>query len=131
MFHLNQFNSLATKGFIVLSCLFVFFLFILLSLKPLAEHFLHDKYRSEINRQNILGYKGQIADEFGLVVKGLWEGTFKHLKPDRFKLVISQCKADFAGTKQQDAQELLIFLLDGLHEDLNKVKERRYIEEKV
>ena len=78
-----------------------------------------------------MGYKGQIADEFGLVVKGLWEGTFKHLKPDRFKLVIAQCKADFAGTKQQDAQELLIFLLDGLHEDLNKVKERRYIEEKV
>ena len=101
------------------------------SLKPLAEHFLGDRYRNEINRTNILGYKGQIADEFGLVVKGLWEGTFRYLKPDRFKLVISQCKGDFAGTKQQDAQELLIFLLDGLHEDLNKVKERRYIEEKV
>ena len=33
--------------------------------------------------------------------------------------------------KQQDAQELLLFLLDGLHEDLNQVKDRRYIEEKV
>ena len=51
--------------------------------------------------------------------------------PDSFKRTIAQCKGDFAGTKQQDAQELLIFLLDGLHEDLNKVKERRYIEEKV
>ena len=97
----------------------------------MANYFLQDKFRKDINKNNILGYKGQIAEDFGLVIKGLWHGSFKNLRPDRFKRVISQCKAEFAGTKQQDAQELLLFLLDGLHEDLNKVKQRRYIEEKV
>lgn len=48
-----------------------------------------------------------------------------------FKNALATCNPIFGNYKQQDAQELLIFLLDGLHEDLNKVKERRYIEEKV
>ena len=33
------------------------------------------------------------------------------------------------GNEQQDSQEFLAFLLDGLHEDLNKVKKKVYIEE--
>ena len=36
---------------------------------------------------------------------------------------------ELRGNGQQDSQELLAFLLDGLHEDLNMVKERRFIEE--
>ncbi|CAI8055035.1 Ubiquitin carboxyl-terminal hydrolase 32 [Geodia barretti] len=35
---------------------------------------------------------------------------------------------DSIGFQQQDAQELLAFLLDGLHEDLNRVKEKPYKE---
>ena len=34
----------------------------------------------------------------------------------------------FSGYQQQDSQELLAFLLDGLHEDLNRVKQKPYIE---
>ena len=34
---------------------------------------------------------------------------------------IVKCANRFHGTEQQDSQELLAFLLDGLHEDLNKV----------
>lgn len=30
------------------------------------------------------------------------------------------------GNSQQDSQEFLAFLMDGLHEDLNKVKKRQY-----
>ena len=34
----------------------------------------------------------------------------------------------FAGFSQQDAQELLTFLLDGLHEDLNEIPgKKRYV----
>lgn len=31
------------------------------------------------------------------------------------------------GNNQQDSQEFLAVLMDGLHEDLNKVKKRQYI----
>lgn len=34
----------------------------------------------------------------------------------------------FLGYQQHDSQELLSFLLDGLHEDLNRVKNKEYIE---
>jgi len=34
----------------------------------------------------------------------------------------------FAGNAQQDAQELLAFLMDGLHEDLNRIKLREVSE---
>lgn len=34
----------------------------------------------------------------------------------------------FSGYQQQDSQELLAFLLDGLHEDLNRIKKKPYIE---
>ena len=34
----------------------------------------------------------------------------------------------FSGYQQHDSQELLAFLLDGLHEDLNLVKKKPYVD---
>lgn len=34
----------------------------------------------------------------------------------------------FNGSQQHDSQELLAFLLDGLHEDLNRVHDKPYVE---
>ncbi len=34
----------------------------------------------------------------------------------------------FVGYAQHDSQELLAFLLDGLHEDLNLVKKKPYVD---
>lgn len=34
----------------------------------------------------------------------------------------------FSGFQQQDSQEVLAFLLDGLHEDLNRVRKKPYVE---
>ena len=43
--------------------------------------------------------------------------------------VIGSYAPRFAGYSQQDAQELLTFLLDGLHEDLNRVQgEKPYVD---
>jgi len=100
------------------------------SLAPLVDKFLTDKYRADINKKNFLGHKGLVAEHFAVVAKGLWHGGFKNFQPRMFKEALASCNPIFGNYKQQDAQELLIFLLDGLHEDLNKVKDRRYIEEK-
>lgn len=44
--------------------------------------------------------------------------------------MIGEFAPRFNGYTQQDSQELTSFLLDGLHEDLNRIKKKPYIEEK-
>ena len=45
-----------------------------------------------------------------------------------FQWTISKYAPQFNGFSQHDSQELLAFLLDGLHEDLNRVHEKPYVE---
>lgn len=72
-------------------------------------------------RSNFLGHKGEVAEEFGVIMKALWAGQYKYISPKDFKITIGKINDQFAGYSQQDSQELLLFLMDGLHEDLNKV----------
>lgn len=62
-----------------------------------------------------------MAEEFGVIMKALWTGQYKYISPKDFKITIGKINDQFAGYSQQDSQELLLFLMDGLHEDLNKV----------
>ena len=41
--------------------------------------------------------------------------------------VLGRCAPQFSGYLQQDSQELMSFLLDGLHEDLNRITNKPYI----
>jgi ubiquitin carboxyl-terminal hydrolase 8 len=97
---------------------------------PLTDYFLGYDYRSEINHDNFLGTKGALSTSFAELIKHLWLGSDKYYKPEDFKHKLEQFAPQFRGFEQQDAQELLAFLLDGIHEDLNRVKNRPYIEEK-
>ncbi|XP_029316647.1 ubiquitin carboxyl-terminal hydrolase 8 [Cottoperca gobio] len=97
---------------------------------PMAEYFNNNYYMEDINRYNILGHKGEVAEEFGVIMKALWAGLYKCISPRDFKITIGKINDQFAGYDQQDSQELLLFLMDGLHEDLNKADNRkRYKEE--
>ncbi|XP_078386301.1 ubiquitin carboxyl-terminal hydrolase 8 isoform X1 [Cetorhinus maximus] len=95
----------------------------------LAEYFNKNYYQQDINRSNILGHKGEVAEEFGVIMKTLWSGQYKCISPRDFKGRIGKINETFAGYVQQDSQELLLFLMDGLHEDLNKADRKRYKEE--
>ncbi|KAM9181847.1 ubiquitin carboxyl-terminal hydrolase 8 isoform 3-T5 [Mergus octosetaceus] len=96
----------------------------------LAEYFNRNLYQDDINRSNFLGHKGEVAEEFGVIMKALWTGQYKYISPKDFKITIGKINDQFAGYSQQDSQELLLFLMDGLHEDLNKADNRkRYKEE--
>ena len=72
--------------------------------------------------------KGEIARSFGELVKSLWSGKFSYFAPRNFKMAVGRFAPQFSGYQQQDSQELLTFLLDGLHEDLNRIKKKPYIE---
>nr|XP_019935558.1 PREDICTED: ubiquitin carboxyl-terminal hydrolase 8 [Paralichthys olivaceus]XP_019935559.1 PREDICTED: ubiquitin carboxyl-terminal hydrolase 8 [Paralichthys olivaceus] len=96
----------------------------------MAEYFNNNLYMEDINRYNILGHKGEVAEEFGVIMKALWSGLYKCISPRDFKVTIGKINEQFYGYDQQDSQELLLFLMDGLHEDLNKADNRkRYKEE--
>ena len=51
-----------------------------------------------------------------------------HLTPRNFKATIGRVYPLFSGYGQQDSQEFVSSLLDGLHEDLNRVYKKPYIE---
>ncbi|GAB2233967.1 hypothetical protein Droror1_Dr00003197 [Drosera rotundifolia] len=95
----------------------------------LVDFFLGD-YKSEINYDNPLGMEGEIALAFGDLVRMLWTPGATTVEPRTFKSTLARFAPQFSGYNQHDSQELLVFLLDGLHEDLNRVKCKPYIEVK-
>lgn len=59
-----------------------------------------------------------------------WRGGVSTVLPRKFKETIGDVAPQFVGYRQQDAQELAAFLLDGLHEDLNRIQRKPYVEER-
>eukprot|EP01104_Vermistella_antarctica_P015714 TRINITY_DN5224_c0_g1_i1.p1 TRINITY_DN5224_c0_g1~~TRINITY_DN5224_c0_g1_i1.p1 ORF type:complete len:1284 (+),score=421.09 TRINITY_DN5224_c0_g1_i1:265-4116(+) len=96
----------------------------------LTEYFLHDGHVHDINEDNPIGMGGQLATEYAALVKELWAGKYRAVNPRNLKYVIGKFAQQFMGYAQQDSQELLAFLLDGLHEDLNRVRKKQYVEQK-
>ncbi|KAI4894329.1 hypothetical protein NFI96_025119 [Prochilodus magdalenae] len=97
----------------------------------MADYFNRNLYLDDINRANFLGHKGEVAEEFGVIMQALWSGQFKFISPRDFKITIGKINDQFSGYEQQDSQELLLFLMDGLHEDLNKAANRKRGKEEV
>ncbi|WCJ34160.1 Ubiquitin carboxyl-terminal hydrolase 8 [Euphorbia peplus] len=95
----------------------------------LVNYFLED-YKREINRENPLGMKGELAFAFGELLRKLWAPGAAPVAPRMFKRKLERFASQFSGYNQHDSQEFLAFLLDGLHEDLNRVKCKPYIETK-
>ncbi|RKP01268.1 hypothetical protein CXG81DRAFT_12204, partial [Caulochytrium protostelioides] len=104
---------------------------------PLTVYLLSNRWVSELNVDNPLGMRGEVATAYAKLVQTLW--THNHptlgpgtglgaVAPTHFKETIGRFNSLFAGYYQQDSQELLGFLLDGLHEDLNRVRKKPYTE---
>jgi ubiquitin carboxyl-terminal hydrolase 4/11/15 len=85
-------------------------------------------YTDELNVDNPLGMHGLIAKAFGLTVEALWTSTGQPFSPRVLKQQTSRFAQQFAGYGQHDTQEFIAFLLDGLHEDLNRIIKKPYIE---
>uniref|UniRef100_A0A3Q4MGY3 ubiquitinyl hydrolase 1 n=1 Tax=Neolamprologus brichardi TaxID=32507 RepID=A0A3Q4MGY3_NEOBR len=96
--------------------------------KPLTDYFLSGRHLYELNRTNPIGMRGHMAKCYGDLVMELWSGTQKNVAPLKLRWTIAKYAPRFNGFQQQDSQELLAFLLDGLHEDLNRVHEKPYVE---
>ena len=96
---------------------------------PLTQYFLEGSYREDLNHNNPLGTKGAaLALAYADLAEDMWNGTSAVVSPWNLKKVISVFATQFSGYAQHDSHELLSYLLTGLHEDLNKVKTKKYVE---
>ncbi|XP_020575008.1 ubiquitin carboxyl-terminal hydrolase 5 isoform X1 [Phalaenopsis equestris] len=97
---------------------------------PEFARYFREDYHKEINWKNPLGMVGELAMAFGDLLRKLWVPGRTSVSPRPFKTKLARFAPQFSGYNQHDSQELLAFLLDGLHEDLNRVKHRPYIKSK-
>ncbi len=93
-----------------------------------TKYFSCGEWRHDLNEDNPLGMQGLIAKEYAALINELWSGDFSCVSPSDLKRTIGQFAPTFAGFCQQDSQELMVFLLDGLHEGLNRVHQKPYVE---
>ena len=80
---------------------------------------------SDLNKTSVVGSRGVLATEFANLIRRIWSSPPNSVEvPSSLKKQIGKLNETFAGFAQQDSQELLRFLLDGLHEDLNRVRQK-------
>jgi ubiquitin carboxyl-terminal hydrolase 4/11/15 len=95
---------------------------------PLTNFFRSRRYEADLNTTNPLGMRGELAQEYARLLEELWSGRYASYSPRDFKYRLERFAPQFSGYQQHDSQELLAFLLDGLHEDLNRVRVKPYRE---
>jgi ubiquitin carboxyl-terminal hydrolase 2/21 len=79
----------------------------------------NDNYSNDINTTTS-SMKGALMRAFTQVIQELWRET-RPVDTSAFKDQIQRFAPRFMGYSQQDAQEFLRYLLEGLHEDVNRV----------
>ena len=94
----------------------------------LTKFFLFKLYKSDINGDNPLGLGGRLAHAYHSLLEDIWLGGNSKTAPHDLKRVLGKKIARFSGYGQQDACELLNYLLDLIHEDLNRVLKKPYVE---
>ncbi|KAG9098317.1 ubiquitin-specific protease doa4 [Ceratobasidium sp. UAMH 11750] len=88
---------------------------------PFTRFFTDGRWQHEVNMLNPLGTRGELAGAFYHQLRDMWQAEMPYLTPIGFRKSICQHARQFAGSEQHDSQEFLIFLLDGIHEDLNRI----------
>ncbi|CAH4028089.1 unnamed protein product [Pieris brassicae] len=87
---------------------------------PLRRYFNSGLHLYEVNTANPLGTGGALAVRYGELCKEVWSSGARSVAPLRVRWCVSRWARALAGGGQHDAQELLAWLLDALHEDLNR-----------
>ena len=86
------------------------------------------KYKDELNPKNPLSHNGDVAKVYAALLREFYNYGTTAISPRQFKQTIGRYGPSFSGYGQQDSQEFLLFLLDGLQEDLNRIHKKPYIE---
>jgi ubiquitin carboxyl-terminal hydrolase 4/11/15 len=69
-----------------------------------------------------------VAGSYAGLLHEIYDKSPSTVAPRTFKSTLGKFAPMFSGYGQQDSQEFMSFLVDGLHEDLNRVKKKPYRE---
>lgn len=97
----------------------------------LVKLLLTDEFMSMINKTNPMGSGGLVAESFSVLLKQLWTTTQQFISPLYFKRAFQGYDSQFIGNDQHDSQEFFAKLVDVLHEDLNLIIKKPYIENPI
>ncbi|XP_048012804.1 ubiquitin carboxyl-terminal hydrolase 15-like isoform X3 [Megalobrama amblycephala] len=96
---------------------------------PLTEFFLKDKYQEELNEDNPLGMKGEIAKAYAELIKQLWSGKYSYVTPRPFKTQVGPVsRLSSRATSSRTLTSCWPSCSTGLHEDLNRIRKKPYIQ---
>ncbi|XP_065273232.1 ubiquitin carboxyl-terminal hydrolase 2 isoform X3 [Emys orbicularis] len=88
--------------------------------KELRDYCLQNQYVRDLNSNSRM--HTALMAEFAKLIQLLWTSSPNEaVSPSEFKTQIQRYAPRFVGYNQQDAQEFLRFLLDGLHSEVNRV----------
>ncbi|XP_062275132.1 ubiquitin carboxyl-terminal hydrolase 2a isoform X2 [Scomber scombrus] len=89
----------------------------------LRDYCLHNSHRRDLNNNSRTNTA--LMEEFAKLMQTMWTSSSSEaVSPSEFKTQIQRYAPRFVGYNQQDAQEFLRFLLDGLHNEVNRVTVR-------
>ncbi|KAJ2756233.1 ubiquitin-specific protease doa4 [Coemansia pectinata] len=91
---------------------------------PFSRYFLQGGWKKDLVRDNSKNGKSDVVVEFARLVHNMWRGQYGSLSPIAFRSAVGSCSAQFKGNDQEDAQEFASFILDTLHESMNRVHPR-------
>ncbi|XP_065176067.1 ubiquitin carboxyl-terminal hydrolase 19-like, partial [Sycon ciliatum] len=92
--------------------------------RELRHYFIANEFTKDVSVGNPLGYNGHLASAYAKLLAQLWSGEDQSVTPFLLQKILAKRCSQFNSLMQQDAQEFLSALLDGLHEDLNRVKSK-------
>ncbi|XP_031429303.1 ubiquitin carboxyl-terminal hydrolase 2a isoform X2 [Clupea harengus] len=121
-------NSKSAQGLVGLrnlgnTCFMNSILQCLSNTQNLRDYCLQNSYRRDLNNNNRTNTA--LMEEFAKLIQTLWTSSGSEaVSPSEFKTQIQRYAPRFVGYNQQDAQEFLRFLLDGLHNEVNRVTVR-------
>lgn len=84
--------------------------------QSLTAYFLNQSFMNHLNTKNTT--KGELAKACEHLLRLMWSNNYVSVIPTEFRTMLLKIAPQFSGRQQQDCQELLSLVLDGLHSDL-------------
>ncbi|CAF1922065.1 unnamed protein product [Rotaria magnacalcarata] len=95
--------------------------------KPLLLFCLKDNLSDHLNKSPTSVMKGALMTEYANLIRKMWllsDAGRPVVSPSRFKSTIGNFASRFTGYSEQDSQEFLRYLLQGLSEDVNRIQKK-------